>query len=270
MDVDRFYNWRIRTRFTCPGSDKYEKKKKKMDKRWVNPSPFLSTDDISVINDHICAKFQRPKMSDKHNVTLSPFVIMILFVVCFVVRVMKKKLFVKKGKSFFSICINLNENNVLCSQNQSKGKLDLMRLSQRCLYTGAAHNNWIKEDWSHLLSIGEFKRSRLNSDKRRKSNMSEYFYCSFYGCMLKIGCLICFMMNSIVTLNVCAHVLPKSHFCRLFVTLFKPMKVSVSPMYVQALSTSKRSIEEVYHPNALEVKRGKTREKDSKFWLYIM
>jgi hypothetical protein len=48
------------------------------------------------------------------------------------------------------------------------------------------------------------------------------------------------------------------------------MKVSVSPMYVQALSMSKRSIQEVYHPNALEVKRGKTREKDSKFWLYIM
>jgi hypothetical protein len=210
MIVNRFYNWRIRNRFSCPGSDKYEKKKKK-EIRWVNPSTRISSDDISVINDHICAKFERSKMSANYEVIFCPFVIMIVVVVCFVVRVLKNKLFAKKGKSFFSIGRNANDNNVLCSQSQSKAKLDLIKLNQRYLNTGFVCNNWIKEDWSHMLSIGEFKRSRLNSDRRIQSNMFECFYLFCYGSILKIGCLISFMVNSVVTMNVC-DVFPKSHF----------------------------------------------------------
>ena len=46
------------------------------------------------------------------------------------------------------------------------------------------------------------------------------------------------------------------------VTLFKPLNVSVSPMYVQALSTSKRSKEEVYIPNEYLAERNKQQIRD--------
>ena len=194
MIVNRFYNWRIRNRFSCPGSDKYEKKKKQ-EKRWVNPSPCFSSDEISIINDHICAKFERSKMSANYEEIFCPFVVMVV-VVCVVIRVLKNKLFAKKGKSF-SIGRNVNDYNVLCYRNQSKPKLDLINLNQRYLYSSFVCKNWIKEDWSHMLSIGEFKRNRLNSVQRKKSNMFECVYLSFYLSILKIVCLISLIMNSV-------------------------------------------------------------------------
>lgn len=141
MIVNRFYNWRIRNRFSCPGSDKYEKKKKQ-EKRWVNPSRCFSSDEISIINDHICAKFERSKMSANYEEIFCPFVVMIVVVVCVVIRVLKNKLFAKKGK-LFSIGRNVNDYNVLCCRNQSKHKLDLIKLNQRYLYSSFVCKNWI-------------------------------------------------------------------------------------------------------------------------------